>query len=473
MGKETSYCTNHPETKARRRCFQCLASICPKCQIRALGHIFCSPKCKTAFWFQDSFSQVKRYILRFSLGIKKFEREFERYSGGRLLRVISISMLLVLLYQVLALNNAVRELEATRAAPGAAMMSPTLEVKNEDGSMILAGRAEGFATVILLVDGAERDVETVRSGRFKFSMDRKESDRSVQVQVYGNDLPAIYSRAVRLPEILRRSSLRSSASASIQSGVPTAVSQGRIGMREALLSGPGDINRGDPRKMKVAITFDGGSHGNAAERILDLLAERGLTATFFLTGTFIRHYPEITRRIAREGHEVGNHTYDHPHLTTYEKNSRHQTLSGINAGKIKKELVRNNALFRKITGKDMIPMWRAPYGEHNREIREWALAAGYRHVSWTYDPKTRTSLDTLDWVTDRKSRLYLSSSQIISKIMSFDSNTEKGLGGGIILLHLGSERVDDPFYPNLASLLDQLEGKGYSVGSVSSLLGGG
>ena len=118
-------------------------------------------------------------------------------------------------------------------------------------------------------------------------------------------------------------------------------------------------------------------------------------------------------------------------------------------------------------------MWRAPYGEHNSQIRKWALDAGFRHVSWTYDPDTRMSLDTLDWVADKDSGLYLSSEQIVDKILSFDRKTEQGLKGGIILLHLGSERIEDPFFPNLAGLLDELEGRGYSVGSVSSLLSGG
>lgn len=419
------------------------------------------------------YSEARRFSLRLSLNIRRIERKFERFTGSRLLRVISISVLLILLYQVLALNNAVIELGSSQLSHKPVTMSPTLEVAKREGSIILSGRAEGFATVILLVDGAERDVGTIHSGRFEFAMERKESDRSVQVQVYGNDLPAIYSRAVRLPGMQLRSSLETPAAVPKHTNSKVIDAQTRKDIRETLLSGPGDINRGDPQKMKVAITFDGGSHGNAAARILDLLSERGLTATFFLTGSFIKHYPDLTRRIIEEGHEVGNHTFDHPHLTSYEKNGRHETLPGINARKMRAELEKNNLLFKKVTGKNMIPMWRAPYGEHNRQIRKWALDAGFRHVSWTYDPKTRMSLDTLDWVADRESGLYLSSSQIIRKIISFDSKTKKGLGGGIILLHLGSERVDDPFYPNLARLLDEIEERGYSVGSVSSLLGGG
>jgi len=231
-----------------------------------------------------------------------------------------------------------------------------------------------------------------------------------------------------------------------------------------------DINRVRAGSGRVAITFDGGSYDNAAGRILDVLAERNLEATFFLTGKFITRYPETTRRIAREGHEVGNHTYSHLHLTTFEKNLRQDTLPGVSRELILKELTRNEELFFSLTGRRMVKLWRAPYGEQNQTIRKWAGEAGYQHVSWTYDPKTRKSLDGLDWVSDRDSSFYLTSDQIVEKILSFDNETEMGLAGGIVLLHLGSERSWDPFYPKLGHLIDCLEEKGYNIGPVGGLL---
>ena len=62
------------------------------------------------------------------------------------------------------------------------------------------------------------------------------------------------------------------------------------------------------------------------------------------------------------------------------------------------------------------------------------------------------------------------SEQIINKILSFDNETDMGLAGGIVLLHLGTERRSDPFHPKLGRLLDRLKEKGYKVGSVGQLL---
>ena len=90
-----------------------------------------------------------------------------------------------------------------------------------------------------------------------------------------------------------------------------------------------DITRGDLTVREVAFTFDGGDEANVAGEILDILWARRIQTTIFLTGQFIRVYPDLVRRMVDEGHEVGNHTDAHPHLTTYEKNHRQQTLPNV------------------------------------------------------------------------------------------------------------------------------------------------
>jgi len=64
----------------------------------------------------------------------------------------------------------------------------------------------------------------------------------------------------------------------------------------------------------VAMTFDDGPHPTHTPRLLDMLRERGLKATFYLIGNRVVQYPQIARRIADEGHEIGNHSWSHPFL---------------------------------------------------------------------------------------------------------------------------------------------------------------
>ncbi|UCF30450.1 MAG: polysaccharide deacetylase family protein [bacterium] len=481
MKGHATTCINHPGKQARRKCFHCLLPICPACQRRALGHIFCSAGCQHRYWLSDMVLHLKRLYLRISLRFRRVERSFQRVAGGGLLRIISLSLLVLILAQTLVLNGIVRDLHGKPGgAPDIVFRTPDLEIFAEGGWVILTGSAPGFSTAVLLTDGRERDVCAITEGHFTFNLRPEDDDHTVQVQVFGDRLPVLYTRSILLPdqgEVLGAVRPQDAAIEPSGAPIPPAVElrdekdagQGTAGT-SPLPSPHEDFSRGSPDLRSVAITFDGGSYSNAAGRILDVLGERGLKATFFLTGEFIRSYPEVTRRIASEGHEVGNHMYSHPRLTTFARNLRHEVLPGVNRDFVVRELKRNEEVFEELTGRKMVPFWRAPYGEQNEQIRRWALEAGYRHVSWTYDPKTKKSLDSLDWVSDSDSALYLTSDQIVSKILSFDRETDRGLAGGIVLLHLGSERKVDPFYPKLGDLIDQLEERGYRLGLVSNML---
>jgi peptidoglycan/xylan/chitin deacetylase (PgdA/CDA1 family) len=217
-------------------------------------------------------------------------------------------------------------------------------------------------------------------------------------------------------------------------------------------------------EKRILVSFDAGSSDRGAADILDALRRRGIRTTIFLTGQFIRRYPDLTRRIAEDGHEVGNHTWDHPHLTTYAVDGRQATRAGVTEAIVRGELRETADLYRETTGRAMAPLWRAPFGEENAEIRQWALRAGFAHVSWTHG--AGGSLDSLDWVSDPESPRYRSSERVISRLLS------SARPGGIILMHLGSDR-DDPVGEHLPRLLDGLASEGYRFSTASELIASG
>lgn len=231
-----------------------------------------------------------------------------------------------------------------------------------------------------------------------------------------------------------------------------------------------DIKRGDLSAREIALTFDGGSEANVAGEILDSLRAANVRATMFLTGQFIRIHPDWVRRMVADGHEVANHLDTHPHLTTYATNHRQQTLPTVTREFLIGQLRRAEESFRTLTGKAMAPVWRAPYGEHNREIRAWAAEAGYRHVSWTQGVGTAEDLDTRDWVADRSSRIYRSREEIAARILEFGNDRPEGLNGGIVLMHLNSNRRTDRPHDGLLDLLKALRGQGYRLVTISQLL---
>jgi peptidoglycan/xylan/chitin deacetylase (PgdA/CDA1 family) len=232
-----------------------------------------------------------------------------------------------------------------------------------------------------------------------------------------------------------------------------------------------DITRGNTGVREIAFTFDGGNEANVAGEILDILRARNARGTMFLTGQFIRMFPDVVRRLVADGHEVGNHSDTHPRLTTYAQNRRQQTRPGVTREFVIGQLRRAEESFRSLTGQPMAPYWRAPYGEHNGEIRAWAAEAGYRHIAWTRGADMAEDLDTRDWVVDRSSRIYRTREEIAARILEFGQSRPEGLNGGIVLMHLATHRKADRPHEGLPDLLKTLQNQGYRLVTISELLG--
>lgn len=206
-----------------------------------------------------------------------------------------------------------------------------------------------------------------------------------------------------------------------------------------------------------AITFDGDFLANLVDDILRILKEKKVKSTFFLTGRFMKLYPEATKKIVEDGHEVGNHTTTHPHLTEFEKTGRQKTLPHITPGFLYDELYQTERIFMKLTGKPIAKLWRAPYGEENREIANWTRRLGYWEIRWTYD--------TIDWLADTLSPKYMTSEEMLRFLLS------RELSGSIILMHVGSLRNKDFPTDILPELIDSLRSRGIEPVTISKLLG--
>jgi peptidoglycan/xylan/chitin deacetylase (PgdA/CDA1 family) len=206
------------------------------------------------------------------------------------------------------------------------------------------------------------------------------------------------------------------------------------------------------------LTFDGGSGAESATEILDALKARRVRTTFFLTAPFIQKYPEIVRRMAAEGHELGNHTATHPHMAPRMQRDPKWTKDRVQA-----ELLEADASLVRLLGRPMDPYWRAPYGEQTAEIRRWAEEIGYRHVGWSEGG------DSLDWATPAERKLYRSGGRILDKLRG---RLQKPDGGGlIVLMHLGSGRdEEDRPSKGLGAFMDRALREGWSFVSVGDYL---
>jgi peptidoglycan/xylan/chitin deacetylase (PgdA/CDA1 family) len=223
------------------------------------------------------------------------------------------------------------------------------------------------------------------------------------------------------------------------------------------------FDRGDPNQREVSLTFDGGAGHEAAEIILDVLKENSIITTFFLTGQFVKRNPAIVLRMLHEGHEIGNHTYNHPHLTTFEQNGKHDVGDEVDRAYVQHQLLLTDSLFHGLTGQHMMPYWRAPYGEYNQEILDWAAEVGFKHIRWT------RGFDTFDWVADTTSKLYRTPDEVSTAILNRDNEYQE-LNGAVVLMHLGSSRKTKQMHLMLPELIPELKRRGFEPVTISDLL---
>jgi len=140
-------------------------------------------------------------------------------------------------------------------------------------------------------------------------------------------------------------------------------------------SGPasGLVYHGNPQQPLAALTFDDAPHPLYAPLLLDVLRRSGAKATFFVVGRNAEAYPYFVRDMAKDAHEIANHTYHHVRLV------------GLTPAQMQEELQRNNKLLRSITGETPV-FFRPPGGRFSSEVLKVAKAAGLATAFWTDDP---------------------------------------------------------------------------------------
>lgn len=133
------------------------------------------------------------------------------------------------------------------------------------------------------------------------------------------------------------------------------------------------IERGNPYRPTVALTFDVESDSDSVRRILLSLKERNLKATFFVTGSWVKAFPELAQEIVQQGHEIANHTHEHPDLTQ------------IGLEDVAKELEVAERRIQSVTGVSARPYFRFPYGAWDSSLLTLVAEHGYIAYHWTAD----------------------------------------------------------------------------------------
>lgn len=121
----------------------------------------------------------------------------------------------------------------------------------------------------------------------------------------------------------------------------------------------------------VYLTFDNGYEQGYTPKILDALKKENVPASFFVTGHYVESKPDLVKRMVKEGHIVGNHSYHHPDLSIVSKKT------------MKKELETLEDAVAEITDQDQMKYLRPPRGIFSEQTLKWANELGYIHIFWS------------------------------------------------------------------------------------------
>ena len=196
---------------------------------------------------------------------------------------------------------------------------------------------------------------------------------------------------------------------------------------------------GDTQEKVLYLTFDAGYENGCTAQVLDTLKAHNVTAAFFLVGNYIQRNADLVRRMAQEGHIVGNHTMHHYDMS---KICDKEAFS--------KELKDLEDLYRETTGQELAKFYRPPQGIYSPDNLSMAQELGYKTVFW--------SLAYVDWYNDAQPTREQAFAKLLPRIHC----------GAVVLLHSTSQTN--------AQILDELltcwEKEGYRFGTLPELFDG-
>ncbi len=188
----------------------------------------------------------------------------------------------------------------------------------------------------------------------------------------------------------------------------------------------------DTPEKKIAISFDAAWGTDFTNDILDTLDKYNVKTTFFLVDFWVNKHPDVVKEIDRRGHEIGNHSTNHPYM------------SKLDEIQIIKELKTTEESIKKITGKRTI-LFRPPFGDYNDRLINVCRENSYYVIQW--------DVDSLDWKE-------FGVQPVVDRV------TRNVKNGSIVLFHNNAKYVSQ----YLPIVLEKLQTDGYQIVPISELI---
>lgn len=190
----------------------------------------------------------------------------------------------------------------------------------------------------------------------------------------------------------------------------------------------------DTKKKEISLTFDTAWGNEDIDQILKLLKKENVKASFFFSGDWVQRFPGDVKKIAKAGHDIGNHGDNHKYMTK------------LSSDEQKKEILGAHSKVQAVTGEQMV-LFRPPYGDYDETVVKTARELNYEVIQW--------SVDSLDWKD-------ISKQDIIKRVC----DNKKMENGAIILMHTGTVYTKQA----LPVIIQRLKPEGYRFVPVSQMI---
>lgn len=188
----------------------------------------------------------------------------------------------------------------------------------------------------------------------------------------------------------------------------------------------------DTKEKVCALSFDAAWGNEQTNELLDILDTYDVRTTFFLVGSWVDKYPKSVEEIAARGHDIGNHSDTHAHMTQLSRSEQ------------KAEIDNCNKKISDITKKE-VTLFRPPYGEYDNAVVEVCNSSDMYCVQW--------NIDSLDWKDPTPTDM----------VQRIESNLCEG---SVILLHNGAKNTPQA----LPKIIEAIHAKGYKIVPLSQLI---
>lgn len=205
---------------------------------------------------------------------------------------------------------------------------------------------------------------------------------------------------------------------------------------DQMLDEYGAIYKGSSDRKVVYLTFDNGYENGYTESILDTLKKEKAPATFFLTGHYVDSASGLVKRMVKEGHSIGNHSYGHPNM------------ANISEQQMEDEWRKLDEAVKSVTGLKRTIYARPPEGVFNAKLLEKGNELGYRHIFW--------SVAFIDWYKDRPK----------GKAYAYNELMKQLHPGAVILMHTVSSDNAEA----LPDFIRDAKKQGYAFHSLDQLV---